>query len=115
MNLANALGDSDLPEAAGKGLFLDMRVDQYAGAQNGALGQFHAPAIGVILPAGIAMRDGHVKLPARAGGPRRGTDNLCRIGQGGAGQGNQGRGNGAKDLHDLHHPPAGPICHLTPA
>lgn len=85
-DLARAIRQHHVEQRAGEGLFIDMRVHEFARRQQivGTVEDF--PAIGVVIPAGVEMFEGYVDSPAHADTVRRGGNDLWRARGCGAGE-----------------------------
>lgn len=77
--------DRHTRQAARKGLFIDMRMRQFAHPQRRAIRRQHLPCIGIVVPARIGMAQRYIEGPCCAVWPHRGAFNLrgvCHRGQG---------------------------------
>ena len=62
------IGNDHTGQAAGEGLFVDMRMQQFAGAKDLPILQHDPPSVGVVVPAGVAVAQRDRQAALRVGG-----------------------------------------------
>ena len=109
---AGVPGHGDARKRPREGLLVHMWMGEGPGVDHGAIGQFHPPAVGVIVPAGIAVFQCDRDAPAAA---RRPPPRRRRCGPGrpwpGRREGSGETGRIRCRMGEGWH--GGPACHLT--